>query len=255
MARTITLLYGILVYFFFFAAFLYLIGFLGNLLVPKGIDTGDSGSASFAYLGNFCLILIFALQHSIMARPGFKRVWTRLIPKPVERSTYVLLSSLALILLMAFWQPIPGIVWDVSGTKLGLAFLATHWVGWAVVLTSTFMIDHFDLFGLRQVYLTFKSRELTRGTFHKRLYYKLVRHPIMTGFLIAFWATPVMTMGHLLFTVGMTVYIYIAVKKFEEKDLIAEIGQPYIDYQAEVGPFFPGIGKSKPQPAFASPAE
>ena len=255
MGRTIALLYGILTYFFFLATFLYLIGFVGNFLVPKGIDTGVGGELGTAAIINLCLISVFALQHSIMARPGFKRVWTQIVPKPVERTTYVLLASLALVLLMTFWQPMPEIIWDTRETNLGPILLATQGLGWFVVLASTFMIDHFDLFGLRQVYLNFKQRELTRGKFHKRLFYKLVRHPIMTGFLIAFWATPMMTAGHLLLTISMTIYIYVAVKKFEEKDLIAEIGQPYIDYQAEVGPFIPGIGRNNAQPEIATPAE
>jgi protein-S-isoprenylcysteine O-methyltransferase Ste14 len=257
MGRSIALLYGILSYIFFFAAFLYFIGFVGNLLVPKSIDSGEAGAIGAALIINFALISVFALQHSVMARPAFKRAWTRIIPAAIERSTYVLTSTLALILLMALWQPMPGMVWSLSGTA-ALVMYAIFAAGWVILLTSTFMIDHFDhfdLFGLRQVYLGFKQRELTRGKFHKRLFYKLVRHPIMTGFLIAFWATPVMTIGHLFFALGMTVYIYVAVKMFEEKDLIAEIGQPYIDYQSEVGPFFPGIGKSKTPPATMHPAE
>lgn len=255
MGRIITLLYGVFAYFFFFVTFLYLIGFVANFAVPKGIDTGAAGSVGVAALINIVLMAIFALQHSVMARPGFKRSWTRFIPRAVERSTYVVLSSVALVVLMAFWRPMPAVIWDVQGTNLGIALQAIFWAGWFIVLTSTFMIDHFDLFGLRQVYLSFKQRELTRGKFHKRLFYKLVRHPIMTGFLIAFWATPILSAGHLLFAAGMTAYIYFAVKIFEEKDLIAEIGQPYVDYQSEVGPFIPGIGKNKPATDRVSPAE
>jgi protein-S-isoprenylcysteine O-methyltransferase Ste14 len=178
-----------------------------------------------------------------MARPAFKRIWTRVIPRAIERSTYVLLSSLALILLMAFWQPVPTIIWDVRNSSLGTGIIGIQIAGWFIVLASTFMIDHFDLVGIRQVYCAFRQQELNRGRFRKRFFYKLVRHPIMTGFLIAFWATPMMTIGHLIFSLGMTIYIYVAVKIFEERDLIIEIGQPYIDYQSEVGPFFPGIGK------------
>ena len=248
MGRTIALLYGVVVYLFFFVAFLYFIGFVGDLFVPKSINTGAAGPTAVAAIVNLALILVFALQHSVMARPGFKRIWTQIIPEAVERSSYILFSTLLLIALMVYWQPMPRIVWDASGTSLGLTLSVIFWAGWGGLLASTFMIDHFDLFGLRQVYQTFRQRELTRGEFHKRFFYKLVRHPIMTGFLVAFWATPVMTVGHLLFAVAMTVYVYLAVKIFEEKDLVAEIGQPYIDYQAEVGPCLPGIGKNQPAP-------
>jgi protein-S-isoprenylcysteine O-methyltransferase Ste14 len=248
MGRTIALLYGVVVYLFFFVAFLYFIGFVGDLIVPKSINTGAAGPTAVATIVNLALILVFALQHSVMARPGFKRIWTQIIPEAVERSSYILFSTLLLIALMVYWQPMPRVVWDASGTSLALTLSVIFWAGWGGLLASTFMIDHFDLFGLRQVYQTFRQRELTRGEFHKRFFYKLVRHPIMTGFLVAFWATPVMTVGHLLFAVAMTVYVYLAVKIFEEKDLVAEIGQPYIDYQAEVGPFLPGIGKNQPAP-------
>jgi protein-S-isoprenylcysteine O-methyltransferase Ste14 len=248
MRRAIGLFYGVFVYFFSFLSILYLIGFVGSLLVPKSINTGTVGPMGVSVLTNLVLLVIFALQNSVMARPGFKKVWTRIIPNAIERSSYILASTCALILLMAFWKPMPSIIWDVRSTSLGMAIYVVFWAGWGILLSSTFMIDHFDLFGLRQVYLTFKQRELTRGKFHKRFFYKLVRHPIMTGFLISFWATPMMTAGHFLFAISMTIYIYVAVKVFEEKDLIAEIGQPYIDYQAEVGPFFPGIGKSRLAP-------
>ena len=178
-----------------------------------------------------------------MARPAFKKVWTKVVPKSVERTTYVLLSSLALILICAYWQPLTDVIWDVSGTSLGMVLQATFWAGWLILLTSTFLIDHFDLFGLRQVYQNLKQQKLTHVGFRKFLFYKLVRHPMMTGFLIAFWSAPTMTSGHLLFTLVTTAYIYIAVKHFEEKDLVAEIGEPYIEYQAEVGMLIPGIGK------------
>lgn len=190
-----------------------------------------------------------------MARPAFKRVWTRVIPKSIERTTYVLLSSLALILILAYWQPLTDVIWDFSGTNFGTALQGLFWAGWLIVLTSTFMIDHFDLFGLRQVFLNLRKQECTRTGFRKVLFYRLVRHPIMTGFLIAFWATPTMTLGHLLFAVVTTAYIYIAVKYFEEKDLVAEIGEPYVKYQTEVGAFFPGVGKKRRETAVQNPAE
>lgn len=255
MGRTLAFLYGIIAYLVFLGAFLYAIGFVGNIVVPKGIDTGTEGPLVMSVIINLVLLSVFALQHSIMARPAFKRMWTKIVPNSVERTTYVLLSSLALVLIFAYWQPLTGVVWDVSGTSFGSVLQVIFWAGWLIVLTSTFMIDHFDLFGLRQVYLNLKQREITHAGFRKLVFYRLVRHPIMTGFLIAFWAAPTMTVGHLLFTIVTTTYIYIAVKHFEEKDLIAEIGEPYLQYQTEVGPFFPGIGKSRPAPKLPTPAE
>ena len=214
----------------------------------------------FPQAGNLALLSVFALQHSIMARPAFKRVWTKIVPKSVERTTYVLLSSLALVLICVYWQPMQGIVWDVSGSGLGLALQVLFWVGWLIVLTSTFMMDHFDLFGLRQVFLNLKQREVNHTGFRKVVFYRMVRHPIMTGFIIAFWSTPAMTTGHLLFKLVNTAYIYIAVKYFsiavkyfEEKDLVAAIGAPYVTYQEDLGMFFPGIGIN-PSPSKSSAA-
>ena len=216
----------------------------------------------FPQAGNLALLSVFALQHSIMARPAFKRVWTKIVPKSVERTTYVLLSSLALVLICVYWQPMQGIVWDVSGSGLGLALQVLFWVGWLIVLTSTFMMDHFDLFGLRQVFLNLKQREVNHTGFRKVVFYRMVRHPIMTGFIIAFWSTPAMTTGHLLFKLVNTAYIYIAVKYFsiavkyfEEKDLVAAIGAPYVTYQEDVGMFFPGIGKNPSTPKSSAAAE
>ena len=165
----------------------------------------------------------------------------------------MLLTNAAMVLIFVYWQPMTAVIWDVSGSSLGVALWGVFWVGWGIVLTSTFMIDHFDLFGLRQVYANLRGTGARRGGFQKRMFYSLVRHPIMTGFLIAFWATPTMTTGHLLFTVVTTAYIYIAVKHFEEKDLVAEIGDDYVAYQQDVGTFFPGIGKApKSNPASAT---
>ncbi len=245
MGRTLALLYGIAAYFVFFGAFLYSIGFVGNIIVPKSIDTGAGGGLMIALVINLLLLSVFAVQHTIMARPGFKRAWTKIIPEPIERSTFVLLASLALLLIFAYWQPMLAIVWDVSGTALGTLLQVIFWAGWFVVLTSTFMIDHFDLFGLKQVYQNFRQTEATKSGFRKLVFYKLVRHPIMSGFMISFWATATMTTGHLLFAAVTTVYMYIAVKYFEEKDLVAEIGEQYVSYQREVGAFIPGIGKKR----------
>ncbi|MGB0505229.1 MAG: methanethiol S-methyltransferase [Pikeienuella sp.] len=247
MGRLFGFIYGIAAYFIFFGSFLYTIGFIGNIVVPRGIDGGAEGPVVMAVIVNLVVLSVFAIQHSVMARPGFKRVWTKIIPQAVERSTYVLMSSLALVLILVFWQPITPVIWDQSGTTLGYVLLTVHWVGWLIVLTSTFMINHFDLFGLKQVYVNLKKTDFRETGFRKVLFYRLVRHPIMAGFLIAFWATPTMTAGHLLFTVVMSAYIYIAVKHFEEKDLVDAIGDEYVAYQEEVGPFFPGIGKSAPR--------
>ena len=248
MGRTITFFYGIVAYVIFLASFLYAIGFVGNFLVPKGIDDGVQGPIVASMIINLLLLSVFAIQHSVMARPGFKRIWTRLIPKSAERSTYVLLSSFALVLIYALWRPITGVIWDQSGTTLGVVLLAVHWAGWLIVLTSTFMSDHFDLFGLKQVYSNLTRTEFRPLGFRKVLFYRLVRHPIMSGFLIAFWAAPTMTVGHLLFAAVTTAYIFVAVKHFEERDLVAEIGDDYLAYQEEVGAFIPGIDKARRQP-------
>jgi protein-S-isoprenylcysteine O-methyltransferase Ste14 len=245
MGRMIGLLYWVLAYILFFLTFLYSMGFVGNLLVPKSIDSGGDGSAVISLVINLVLLSVFAVQHTVMARPKFKELWTKIIPKPVERSTYVLLSSLALILLFTFWKPMSGAVWNFDGTAFGIVLQALFWAGWLIVLTSTFMIDHFDLFGLRQVYLNLKQQKFNHRGFQTSLFYKLVRHPIMSGFIIAFWATPTMTVGHLLFAVVTTIYIYIAVKHFEEKDLVKFIGPDYVAYQQDVGMFVPGLGKKK----------
>ncbi len=245
MGRSITFIYGIAVYAVFLVSFLYSIGFVGNLLVPKSIDSGVQGSIWASLAVNLLLLFLFALQHSIMARPIFKRVWTKVIPKAAERSTYILMTCGALILIFVFWQPLTAPVWDVSNIVLGRALTLLFWAGWLVVLASTFMIDHFDLFGLKQIYANLKKRQATQPGFIKIGLYRLVRHPIMTGFLIAFWATPTMSMGHLLFALVTTGYIVIAVLHLEEKDLIAEIGEEYLAYQREVPAFIPRIGRGR----------
>lgn len=245
MCRSITFIYGIAVYVIFLVTFLYSIGFVGNVLVPKSIDSGAQGPIFASLVINLMLLSVFALQHSIMARPAFKRVWTKVIPKAAERSTYILMTCVALILIYVFWQPLPEPVWEVSNTVLGAALTVVFWVGWLVVLASTFMIDHFDLFGLRQIYANLKKLHATQLGFMKVGLYRLVRHPIMTGFLIAFWAAPTMTMGHLLFALVTTGYIVIAVLRFEEKDLIAQIGDDYITYQREVPAFIPSIRRGQ----------
>ena len=245
MGRSITFIYGVAAYVIFLVTFLYSIGFVGNILVPKSIDSGEQGSFALSLVINLTLLSVFALQHSIMARPAFKRIWTRIIPKAAERSTYILMTCVALILIFAFWQPLATPIWDVSNTIARTALTALFWVGWLVVLASTFMIDHFDLFGLKQIYANLKKGTATHPGFIKVGLYRLVRHPIMTGFLIAFWAAPTMTAGHLLFTLATTGYIVIAVLHLEEKDLIAEIGDEYLAYKREVPAFVPGIGRRR----------
>jgi protein-S-isoprenylcysteine O-methyltransferase Ste14 len=225
---------------FFLAAFLYAIGFVGNLLVPRTIDNGIAASTAEAFVVNAVLLALFALQHSVMARPGFKRRWTRLVPQAIERSTYVLLSSLLLLLLFWQWRTMPATIWDVSWPPGKLALQALFWLGWVIVLTSTFMINHFDLFGLRQVYLASRGQSYSELEFRTTMFYRLVRHPIMLGFIVAFWATPTMTAGHLLFAVLTTAYILLALP-IEEHDLSRALGGEYSQYRNRVPMLIPGL--------------
>jgi len=238
MRRILVFAYGLVAYAVFLLAFLYAIGFTGNLLVPKSIDSGIAGNAVIALLVNASLLILFAMQHSVMARPGFKRWWTRIIPQEIERSTYVLLASSILLLMFALWRPITATVWQVDAS-LGAALLRSLFaLGWAIVFFSTFMIGHFDLFGLNQVWLNLQGRIRPADSFRTPMLYRIVRHPIMLGFLIAFWATPVMSVGHLLFTVATTGYILVGVQ-LEERDLIASHGEAYRRYRRDVPAFVP----------------
>jgi protein-S-isoprenylcysteine O-methyltransferase Ste14 len=234
MKKILVLIYGALAYIIFLIAFLYAIGFVGNLYVPKTIDSGVESPLPKAILINVILLSVFAIQHSVMARPSFKKWFTSIANPAIERSTYILLSSLALILIYWKWEPITTVVWNIENEILAFTLIGIFFLGWLVVLLSTFMINHFELFGLTQIYDNLKNKQTPNPKFQTNYLYKIVRHPIMLGFLIAFWATPVMTVGHLLFSVVTTLYIFIAVKYLEEKDLRKFIGENYETYQKEV---------------------
>jgi len=230
--------YGVFCYTVFLGSFLYAIGFVGNLLVPKTIDSGPSPALPEALAVDLVLLGLFAVQHSVMARAGFKALWTRIVPRTVERSTYVLISSLLLGLICWKWQSIPMVVWDVSSPEFYALLLALFAAGWLILLLSTFMINHFDLFGLRQVYLRMRGLEYKPVTYTERAFYKFVRHPLYLGFLIGFWATPHMSVGHLVFSIATTGYILIGIF-LEERDLMKSHGTDYAAYRARVPMLFP----------------
>jgi protein-S-isoprenylcysteine O-methyltransferase Ste14 len=233
MGRMLAVLYGAVCYVIFLATFLYAIGFVSDFAVPKTIDSGMPGPIGQALLVNVVLLGIFAVQHSVMARPGFKAVWTKIVPRPVERSTYVLFSSAALILLYWQWRPMTDIVWNVDNDIARNAIWVMFALGWLLVLISTFLINHFDLFGLRQVYLYLRETRYTELPFQIASFYKIVRHPLLLGFIIAFWAAPTMTVGHLVFTLATTAYMLIAIQ-FEERDMVRFHGQAYVEYRQRV---------------------
>jgi len=238
MGRLLALLYGIVSYFVFFVVFLYAIGFVSALGVPKTIDTGAAAPLLEALTIDILLMSIFAIQHSVMARPQFKQWWTRLVPKSVERSTYVLFSSLALVLLFWQWRPIEGLVWQINDPRIAMAVIGLSLVGWLIVLTSTFLINHFELFGLHQVANNLTGRPMPAPRFRTPLYYNFVRHPIYLGFIIAFWAAPKMTMGHLLFAAVTTAYIFVGIM-LEEHDLTTVFGDDYRRYRQRVSMIVP----------------
>lgn len=238
--RIAVLLYGVVSYAVFFGTFLYAIGFIGNFFVPKSIDGEPEIPFGKALLINGALLGLFALQHSVMARPAFKRWWTKLVPAAVERSTYVLFSSLALILLFANWQPLGGMIWNVEDVVGRIVLYALFGLGWALVLYATFLINHFDLFGLRQVWLHVRGKEYTRLQFRTPSLYKLVRHPLYAGWLLTFWSSPTMTGTHLLFALATTAYILVAIR-FEEHDLVGEHGATYTNYRRRVPMLVPSF--------------
>jgi len=250
MHRSLVLAFGAVAYGVFFASFLYLIGFLSGFGVPKTIDSGVAGSLGTAVLVNTALLLLFGVQHSVMARPRFKAWWTRFVPQPIERSTYVLASSLVLIALYAFWQPISAPVWEVTSPLARGACTAFFFGGIGLVLFSSFLIDHFDLFGLRQVVLFFRSRSYSDRNFVMPLLYRFVRHPLYIGWIVSFWATPSMSAGHFLFALVMTAYILIAIP-MEERDLEALHGEPYRRWRESTPAFVPRIGSAAAPPSVA----
>jgi methanethiol S-methyltransferase len=239
MGRILAFLYGVICYLIFFVTFLYAIGFVGNVFVPKGIDTGTlSPPLSPALIVDALLLSLFAVQHSIMARQWFKRAWTKIVPSVVERSTYVLLASLILMFLFWQWQPMGPVIWDVRNPTGRMLLQALFWIGWGGVLVSTYLVDHFALFGLKQVYQFLQGRTEEPIPFKSPGLYKMVRHPLYLGFIIAFWSTPHMTFGHLFFAVMTTAYIILAIQ-FEERDLMRSYGDTYRVYRERVSMLIP----------------
>jgi protein-S-isoprenylcysteine O-methyltransferase Ste14 len=241
--KALSLFYGLTSYVIFLGTFLYAVGFVGNIVVPKSINTGEVIPVGEAAAVNVLLLGLFAVQHSVMARPAFKRWLTRFVPPQVERSTYVLASNVALILLFGLWRPMPGVVWEVE-SPFAVILWMLFGVGWVLALVSTFLLDHFDLFGLRQVVLYARGRPYAPPPFRTPALYKVVRHPIMLGFLIAFWATPTMTWGHLLFAGMTTAYILVGIF-LEERDLKNAFGSTYEEYRRRVGMIVPRVGRAR----------
>ncbi len=242
MGRVIALLYGVVSYAIFFGAFLYWIGFLSNTVVPKSIDSGVEMATATAFIINLALLALWAVPHSVMARPGFKERWTKIVPKSIERSTYVLISSAILILLYWQWRPMTGVVWEVEAAWAQYLLWAVLLGGIVLVLLSTFIINHFDLFGLRQVWFNFRQKAHADPGFKVTFFYKFVRHPLYVGWIMSMWGTPSMTTGHLLFAAGLTTYILIAIR-YEERDLVKFLGDDYVRYKEKVPMIIPTVGK------------
>jgi protein-S-isoprenylcysteine O-methyltransferase Ste14 len=242
MSRAAILLFSAIAYAIFFATFLYLIAFVGNLpFAPRTVDLGPPAPVIVAIPINLALIAMFGLQHSVMARPGFKRMWTKIVPPPMERSVYVVAASLILILLFALWRPISGSVWDLTGTALEWPLWLLFGAGWLIVLISTFLINHFELFGLQQAWLNLRKRQAAAPQLRQPLFYRWVAHPLYSGFFLAFWAIPQMSYGHLLLAVGMSIFMLIAIR-YEERDLTDLFGDDYRQYRAGVGMLAPRLG-------------
>ena len=237
-SRVFAFIYGLIAYLIFFGTILYAIGFVTGMVVPKTIDDGAAGSAVEAIVVNLLLMTLFAVQHSVMARKGFKAWWTQFVPKPIERSTYVLAASLVLDLLFWQWRPIPTVVWQIDNPQVATAVIGLSFVGWLLLFSSTFLINHFELFGLHQVANNLAGREMPAPRFRTPLYYKFVRHPIYLGLIIAFWAAPTMTAGHLLFAAVTTAYIFVGIL-LEEHDLVAVFGDDYRRYRQRVSMLVP----------------
>ncbi len=244
MIRLPVFLYGLLAYLLFFAAFLYAIGFVADRIVPKGIDDGIATPFAAALAIDVGLLLLFAVQHNVMARPRFKEWWTRFVPRPIERSTFVAAASLILLLLYWQWRPIPEVVWTVDNAFGRGVLWALYFLGWAIVFYSSFVIDHFELFGLKQVWLHLVGREHVTASFSERSLYRWVRHPLMLGFIIAFWSAPTMTLGRLLFAVVTTLWILIAIQ-IEERDLAQFLGEPYRQYRNRTPMLIPLLRSSR----------
>ncbi len=242
MARGARFLFGMLAYVFFLGVFLYLIGFVSNEIVPRSIAVGPVSHFLPALIVDLLLISLFAIQHSIMARPSFKAALSKYWPDAIERSLYVAMSALALYLLFRFWLPIPATVWIIEDAMLRKLIWGVAGLGWGIVLLSTFLMNHFELFGLRQIWSDWTGKAMPEQTFRQPLFYKLVRHPIYTGFLLAFWATPDMSVGHLVFSLAMTIYVFVGIR-YEEADLRANLGEAYDHYTRKVGKVIPGLGK------------
>ena len=245
--RILFFIYGVFSYAIFLGTFLYAVGFIGNFGVPTALDGPATRPLAISLAIDVGLLALFAVQHSVMARKGFKEWWTQIVPKPIERSTYVLFSSVALILLFALWQPLGGVIWSVEDPAGRLVLRVLFAFGWALVLISTFLINHFDLFGLRQVWRNLLGQSPIPLRFTTPGPYRLVRHPLYVGWLFAFWMTPVMTFAHLLFSIATTAYILIAIQ-LEERDLVREFGDAYEDYRRKVPMLFPSLGKRGSRP-------
>jgi protein-S-isoprenylcysteine O-methyltransferase Ste14 len=242
--RTGVLLYGLAVYLLFMATFVYLIGFVGSFFVPVSVDVGPSVPLAEALVTDLLLVALFGVQHSIMARTRFKLWLTKIIPQPAERSTFVLAATLVVMTMIALWKPIPTVLWDVSGGTLGNVLICVSLCGWAIVLWSTFLINHFDLFGLRQIVLCFRGKEYEPVEFTMPAIYRYVRHPMYLGLFIAFWVTPTMTVGHLVFAGALTAYTFIGIQ-FEERALQREHGEDYRNYQRQVSMIIPRMPRKE----------